>query len=532
MAKPNFPIALIVLDGFGVAPPDPKSNAIAAADTPYFDSLIQTYPSFLLKASGLDVGLPRDEVGNSEVGHKTIGSGILQYQSLPRIDKSIASGDFFKLPDLVAAAERVKKNNSKLHFIGLLGNGGVHASQEHLEALLNFAAQHKLKDSVYVHGILDGRDTARDFGKGFVESLQAFMKKKKVGRIASLSGRFYAMDRNKNWDRTERAYKAMVRGESSQLYSDPIEAVTESYKAEVYDEEFIPVTITDKKGNPLATIDDGDVVVMFNFRADRARQLMQALTEKDFSKFPTKDFSDLEVVTFTEYEKGQNAKILFPPEIIEEPLAKIFSDHKLKQLHIAETEKYAHVTFFINGLREKAFPGEDRELIPSPAVTSYDQKPEMSAPEITQKLVENIDADAYDVYIVNYANADMVGHTGNFEATKEAIHALDKSLAQVVPAIVEKGGTVFIVADHGNAEVLENQLTTEFDKEHNPYPVPFIICNKKLEGQASPEIQDGDMSLMQPLGFLADVAPTILEAAGLPQPPEMTGSALISIPKH
>ncbi len=520
------PVALIVLDGFGVAPAS-HSNSITQAHTPFFDSLVQQYPSMLLNASGLHVGLPRGEVGNSEVGHMSIGSGILKYQSLPRIDRSISTGRFFNIPELQKAFSFAKNNKKKVHFMGLIGNGGVHASQEHLEALLSFAKSMKLKKNVFVHAFLDGRDTAKDNGKLFLGQLLAFMKKEKVGEIASLSGRFFAMDRNQNWDRIKKAYDAIVRGVEGQNHRDPMKAVEEAYSKNIFDEEFEPITIVDRKNNPVGAIEDGDVVVFFNFRADRARQLSQAFVKPVFEEFERQKFDQLQFITFTEYKKDLPTHVLFPPEIIKNPIAKVFSDFNLKQLHIAETEKYAHVTFFLNGMTEDKFSGEDRILIPSPDVSTYDQKPEMSADDVTKNIITSLRAQQHDFYAINYANPDMVGHTGNLEACKKAVQTVDTALKQIVPEIVKQGGVAFIMADHGNAEELVNPITGEMDKEHNNYPVPFVVVGKNFEGQPNQDLKSTELAFLTPVGMLADVAPTILKVSGLDIPREMTGTSLI-----
>lgn len=520
----NFsPVALIVLDGFGIAPAG-KSNAISLAQKPFIDSLFASYPTVLLEASSEAVGLPWGEVGNSEVGHLTIGSGILRYQSLPRIDKSISTGQFFKLPPLNKVIDRVKKNKGALHLIGLIGKGGVHSSQDHLEALINFARTAKINRRVYLHLFLDGRDSARDAGKDFVVQLLQLCRKEKTGEIASIGGRFYGMDRNNNWDRIKKSYDAIVLGQSAKTAQDPVEIIEQSYANNIFDEEFEPTVIVDKKNQPVGPINDGDTVIFFNFRADRARQLSQTLVAKDFKEFANKKFSDLMLVTFTEYDQNLPAEVLFEPENITNPLAKIFSDYNVKQLHIAETEKYAHVTFFLNGGMEQPFAGEERILVPSPAVTSYDQKPEMSAFEMTKELLKAIKSEQYGFIAVNYANPDMVGHTGNLPATIKAIEAVDECLSKVVPAILEQGGIAFIVGDHGNAEELFNLATGQVDKEHNMYPVPFTVVAQRF---ASANQATDDLSLMQPAGILSDVAPTILEVVGLPKNPDMTGTCVI-----
>lgn len=520
------PVVLIVLDGFGIAP-DSESNAISLAKKPFFDSLISIYPSMLLNASSLNVGLPRGEVGNSEVGHTSIGSGILKYQSLPRIDRSIETGEFFKLPDLVKAFESAKQQGKKIHLMGLIGNGGVHASQEHLNAILKMLHEMKIQDKVFIHAFLDGRDTARDLGASFVKDLQKFCKKQKVGEIATLSGRFYAMDRNQNWDRIKRAYDTIVGGQSEHTFRDPLDAVEDSYKKEVYDEEFVPAVCIDSKGNPLTTVEDGDLVVYFNFRADRARQLTQAFVEQKFKAFERVGFTNLNFITLTEYKKDLPVTILFPPEIITNPIAKVFSDHGFTQLHIAETEKYAHVTFFLNGLLEKPFKNEERVLVPSPDVSSYNQKPEMSAQEVTNEMLKAVKKDSFDFYAMNFANADMVGHTGDLTATVKAVETIDSVLSQIIPQVLAKNGVVFITADHGNAEQIINPLNKEIDKEHNSYPVPFLIIGKDFESKPNVEIERLGMSFLTPIGVLSDVAPTILKVAGLEIPKEMTGRALV-----
>ncbi len=522
----NFsPIVLIILDGFGIAPAG-KSNAITLAKKPFFDSLVASYPTVLLEASSEAVGLPWGEVGNSEVGHLTIGSGVLRYQSLPRIDKSISTGQFFKLPPLTKVIERVKSKKTALHIVGLIGKGGVHSSQDHLEALINFARTAKINKKVYLHLFLDGRDSARDAGKDFVVKLLQLCQKEKTGEIATISGRFYGMDRNNNWDRIKKSYDAIVSGQSEKTAADPLKAVEESYARNVFDEEFEPTVITDRRGRPIATINDGDTVIFFNFRSDRARQLTRAIIDPQFKEFESRKFSDLLMVTFTEYEKNSPVEVLFEPENITTPLAKVFSDYNIKQLHIAETEKYAHVTFFLNGGMEEPFAGEERILVPSPAVASYDQKPEMSAKEVTDHLLDAIKSEKFGFVVVNYANPDMVGHTGNLQATIKAVETVDECLAKVVPAVLEKKGAVFIVGDHGNAEEMFNLATGDVDKEHNMYPVPFIVAAERFANQGL-QAENGDLSLIQPAGILSDVAPTIIALAGLPEVSEMTGTCVV-----
>jgi len=521
------PVVLIILDGWGVAPPF-EGNAISQAKTPNINKLITTYPSFTLIASGESAGLSWGEMGNSEVGHLNLGGGKVFYQILPRINKSISDGSFYSNQIFLKAADYVKRNNSKLHLLGLVSSGGVHASIEHLFALLLMAQRQRVKN-VFVHVILDGRDTIYNSGLGFVEKLVAKMKELGVGKIATISGRFYAMDRDNHWERIEKTYKAMVDGESSEIFSNPIEAIKKSYDKKIYDEEFVPVVITENK-KPIALVEDKDAIIFFNFRSDRARQITKAFVIPEFEKFKrSKYLKNLLFVTMTEYEEGLPVEVAFPVELIKSPLAKVISDAGLKQLHIAETEKYAHVTFFFNGGAEEPFEGEDRIVIPSPRVSSYDQKPEMSAFEITNRLIKEIKNDKYDFIVVNYANADMVGHTGNKGATIKAIETIDKCVGQLVDTVLAENGVAVLTADHGNAEELINLQTGVIDKEHSTNPVPLIIVGKEWEGENIGGVgaPGSDLSLVPPQGLLSDVAPTILKIMNLKQPEEMTGSALI-----
>ncbi len=523
----NFkPIVLIVLDGFGAAPYS-KSNAVSVAKKPFFDSLLTNYPVNLVKASGLNVGLPQGEVGTSEVGHMTLGSGILRYQSLTKINRSISTGEFFKEQILVKALKKVKKTKCKLHIMGLIGNGAVHASQEHLNALLSMIKKTRINDQTYLHVFLDGRDTARNAGIFHMQDLKKVMDKEKIAGIASMAGRSFGMDRNKNWKKIKLSYDAIVKGEARIKHKDPEAAIKESYKKHVYDEEMEPHVFVDKKNQPIATFSENEVVIFFNFRADRAREITAAMSMPNFEEFETRKFKNLQIITFTEYEKSLPVDVIYPTEHIKNPLCKLFSDLNMKQLHIAETEKYAHVTFFFNGMYEKKFAGEDRILIPSPSVSSYDKQPAMSANEVTQEVLKALKKDKYDFILINYANPDMVGHTGNLKATIKATEVVDKNLALLVPEIVKKGGSVFITGDHGNAEELINPITGEIDKEHNINPVPFLVVNKKLIGQPNPALVDGDLSSLTPVGILSDVAPTLLHVAGIKPPKEMTGRILM-----
>jgi 2,3-bisphosphoglycerate-independent phosphoglycerate mutase len=526
MAFTPRPVMLFVLDGFGIAPASP-TNAVSVARKPFFDSLIKTYPSMLLNASGMNVGLPNGEVGNSEVGHITIGSGILRYQNLPRIDKAIEDGSFFTYELLGKTAAHIRRTGKKLHLIGLIGNGGVHASQKHLNALLEFSGRENIGNQTFIHAFVDGRDTAKDVGAWFMSDLLTTCQKTRAGQIASVGGRLFGMDRNKNWDRTQKAYNAIFYGNTEKKHTNPVAAIQESYAVKKYDEEMEPVVMVNANGSPIASVEEGDVVIFFNFRADRARQLTQAMTVKDFDEFETKKISVLPVITFTEYEKDLPVGVLFPTQYIENPLGRTFADSGLSQLHIAETEKYAHVTFFMNGMREQPFEREERILIPSPAVESYDLQPEMSAVQITDALLENIAQDKFNFYAINYANPDMVGHTGNLSATVKAVESVDQQLARIIPKALKRNALIFLVADHGNAEELVNPITGDIDKEHNNYPVPFIVMGNEYAGQPNPDVVNNNLDLVTPVGILADVAPTILTLSGLPVAPEMNGFCLL-----
>lgn len=526
MADGKRPVVLIILDGWGVAPPD-SGNALAMANTPHLREYASKYPAMTLLSSGEEVGLMWGEMGNSEVGHLTIGAGKVYYQSLPRINKSIQSGEFFRNGILKEAAAHVKKKGSKLHLLGLTSIGNVHASLDHLMALLDFAKREGLTE-VCIHAILDGRDTTFNAGIDFVARVQEKMKADGVGKIATLSGRFYAMDRDNRWERIEKAYRAMVDGTADFTSEDPLKAIRDSYDRKVYDEEFVPTVIT-SGGKPVARIEDGDAVIFFNFRPDRARQMTKAFALPSFDKFERAYMRELMFMTMTEYEKDLPVKVIFPPEKISTCLAKVVSDAGMRQLHIAETEKYAHVTFFLNGMREEPFPGEDRVIIPSPKVPSYDQQPKMSAPQIADRVVKEIAEGKYDLIAMNFANGDMVGHTGNLEATVKAAEATDAAVAKVVEAALARDGVVIVTADHGNAEEVVNLQTGKIDKEHSTYPVPFIIIGKQFEGMAgeAQEMVGGDLSLNPPVGMLSDVTPTLLRVMGIPQPGEMTGRPLI-----
>jgi 2,3-bisphosphoglycerate-independent phosphoglycerate mutase len=519
------PLVLIILDGWGIAAPS-RANAISLAKTPNIDNYLTTYPGLSLQAAGESVGLAWGEMGNSEVGHLSMGSGRIVYQSLPRITHSIFDKSFFSNPALVAACQHVKQKKSALHLIGMVSSGGVHSYNEHLYALLELAAEQKI-EQVYVHAFLDGRDTPFNSAANFIAKLKDKMKQLGVGKIASLSGRFYAMDRDNHWERIVKAYKAMVEGESKAYFKDASEAIEASYAAQVFDEQFEPTVITDGS-KPIGLIKDGDAVISFNFRADRMREITKAFVLPGFDKFPRTYMQNLFYVSMTEYEKDLPLQVAFAPEVVESPVAKVISDAGLAQLHIAETEKYAHVTYFFNGGQEKMFPKEDHVLIPSLKVASYDQKPAMSAREITTRVISEIREVKYDFIVVNFANADMVAHTGNLAATIEAVEVLDDCIGKIVEVVLSYEGAVMITADHGNAEGLFNLQTGVIDKEHSNNPVPCIMIGRAWEHK---NIVGGvvgtDLSQAVSSGVLADIGPTVLKVLGLKKPPEMTGAPLI-----
>ncbi len=503
---------LMILDGWGVND-RLEANAILNANTPNFNQLIHHYPNTTLAASGLSVGLPEGQMGNSEVGHLNLGAGRVVYQDFTRISKDIEEGSFFKNPVLLSAMENAVKNEKSLHLMGLLSDGGVHSHIEHLIALLKLAKQVGVK-KVFLHAFLDGRDVPPANAEVYIERIENLMEEIGLGEIATISGRYYAMDRDKRWDRTEKAYNAIVFGKGLRE-QHPITALRKSYKREETDEFVIPTVIVDKHGNPKGTVNPGDSIIFFNFRPDRARQLTYAFCNEDFNGFEReKGMLPVHYVCMTQYDKSiKNAHIAFKPQSIENIFASVISKAGLNQLRIAETEKYAHVTFFFNGGVETAFPGEDRILIPSPKVATYDMQPEMSAFDVTEKVIQKINEDKYDVIVLNYANPDMVGHTGVFDAAVKAVEAVDMCLGKVVKAVQKKDGTIIITADHGNAEQMVDYITGEHHTAHTNNPVPFILVSDKKHRLRS--------------GKLADVAPTMLHLLNIEKPPEMTGESLI-----
>lgn len=506
----NTPLALIVLDGFGHSPAR-EGNAIARAATPNFDRWYEQYPNTLIAASGEAVGLSSGQMGNSEVGHLNIGAGRIIRMDVTRIDHAIETGELFQDRELTLAMDHVKINNSALHIMGLVSKGGVHSRQEHLYALLRMSKERNV-ERVFVHAFLDGRDTAPDSGVEYVAELIDRIGEYGAGRIASIVGRYYAMDRDKRWERTAQAYRLLRYGEGRPRHS-PTDAIRESYGEAVTDEFMKPIVIVGEDERPVAVVEDRDSVIFFNYRADRARQLTRAFTEEDFTGFDRGPRPGIRFTCMTQYDHTFPLPVVFGPERHEEILADVFAEARLKNLRIAETEKYAHVTFFFNGGIETGYPGESRVLVPSQKVATYDLKPEMSAAEITNAVIDEINSDDYDVFIMNYANADMVGHTGVLEATIKAIEVIDACLGRVVEAIRAKGGSVIITADHGNAEQMIDPATGGPFTAHTTNLVPLIIIN-------------GYQGRLREGGTLRDVAPTMLSMLGLPKPPQMTGEDL------
>ncbi|HOQ01659.1 MAG TPA: 2,3-bisphosphoglycerate-independent phosphoglycerate mutase [Acetivibrio clariflavus] len=504
-------VVLVILDGYGINPKT-EGNAIAAANKPNMDRLMKEFPNTIVRTSGMDVGLPHGQMGNSEVGHTNIGAGRIVYQELTRITKSIEDGDFFEKKEFLDAIDNCKKNNSKLHLFGLVSDGGVHSHNTHLYALVELAKRQGLKD-VYIHCFFDGRDVPPDSAKGYVEELEAKFKEIGVGKIASVMGRYYAMDRDNRWERVQLAYDAMVLGKGLEA-SSAGEAVAASYAREEYD-EFVKPTVIKENGKPVATIGENDSIIFFNFRPDRAREITRTFIEEDFSGFKReKGYFPVKFVCMTQYDKTfKNVEVAFKPESLENTFGEYISKKGYRQLRIAETEKYAHVTFFFNGGVEAVYEGEDRVLIPSPKVATYDLKPEMSAYEVTDEVVKRINSKEYDVIILNYANSDMVGHTGVFEAAKAAVEAVDECIGRVVSAVQAQNGVVLITADHGNSEQMVDYETGGPFTAHTTNPVPLIVVGL------------GDVKLRE--GRLADLAPTMLDIMNLEKPKEMTGESLI-----
>ncbi|MBP2030651.1 2,3-bisphosphoglycerate-independent phosphoglycerate mutase [Methanohalophilus levihalophilus] len=514
MENTGKPLLLMILDGWGYSP-EKEGNAIASANTPNLDRLIAEYPNSLLKAAGEAVGLPEGQMGNSEVGHLNIGAGRIVYQDFTRINLAIRNEDFFSNKELLKAIRNVKDNKSSLHLMGLFSYGGVHSHMNHLRALIEMANREGLEE-VFVHTFLDGRDVPPRAALEDMKEHEEYYANS-IAKIASVAGRYYAMDRDRRWDRTQLAYDALTKGEGLTANSS-VEAVQNAYDRGENDEFVKPTVVVDDNGEPVATIKDGDSVIFFNFRPDRARQLTYAFVEDDFEGFERDFRPDVHYVCMTQYDEKLDVPLAYPPENIKNTLGEVLSREGKKQLRIAETEKYAHVTFFFNGGVEHKFEGEERCLVPSPKVATYDLKPEMSAYEVTEELVQHIRSEKYDVIILNYANMDMVGHTGFFDAAVKAVEDVDDCIGKVIETLQSVGGEALIIADHGNAEKMEDPNTNQPHTAHSNNPVRCLCISKRIS-----KIHDG---------ILADVSPTILEMIGLKKPPEMTGNSLIEIQNH
>ncbi|MFA5794727.1 MAG: 2,3-bisphosphoglycerate-independent phosphoglycerate mutase [Candidatus Brocadiia bacterium] len=504
------PLVLIIMDGWGINPKT-EGNAIKLAKSPNLKKMCQEYPCTQLSASGLDVGLPAGLMGNSEVGHLNIGAGRIVWQEITRIDKAVQDGSFYKIPEFVSAIEHVKSNKSALHLMGLVSDGGVHSTDTHYFALLELARRNGLsRDQVMFHAAMDGRDTPPNSGVGYIERLQKEMDIINMGRIATISGRYYLMDRDKRWERLQLAYDALTAGAGLKA-SEPVQAVKDAYARGETDEFIKPIVLDNTK-----RIGDNDAVIFFNFRADRAREITRALTDPGFSDFPRRVFPRIHYTMMTVYDEKLNLPVAFKPLALKNILSEVLSGKGLKQLRIAETEKYAHVTYFFNGGQEKAYPGEDRALIPSSKVATYDMKPEMSAPEVTSQVLKAVAENKYDVIIMNYANCDMVGHTGVLPAAIKAVEVVDDCVGQVVNAVLAKGGAALVTADHGNADEMLDYKNGGPHTYHTTNLVPFTLVGEGFKGK---KLRAG--------GKLCDIAPTMLKILGIDKPSDMEGQSLI-----
>ncbi len=530
MNRPK-PLVLVILDGWGYAPPS-KANAISLARKPTYDKLLAEFPNTLIHTSGRYVGLPTGQMGNSEVGHLNIGAGRVVYMDITRIDLMVENGEFFKNPVLLGAIQHARTGGRRLHLFGLISDGGVHSMNTHLYAILRMAKENGA-ERVFVHCFMDGRDTAPDAGAGYVAQLQQKMREYGVGKIATVEGRYYAMDRDRRWERVAKAFNAIMLadGEGGRQ-SDPVQGIKESYNRGVTDEFIVPFVCTDSRGEPLATIRDEDACICFNFRADRVRQITRALcrnsgiTPQGGADLPDAAGLDaaiprervphnLHYVCMTRYDKDFNLPYVVPPESLENILANVMAQLNLRNLRVAETEKYAHVTYFFNGGVEQPFPGEERVLVASPKVATYDLKPEMSSVGVADGVVQAVEKGTFDIIIVNFANADMVGHSGKIEPTVKAIEAVDAGLARVFNAVRARGGALIVTADHGNAEMMIDPATGGPHTAHTTNPVPFILA-----------AEDSKRVTLRRDGALQDISPTILGVLGIPQPKEMTGRDL------
>ncbi len=513
-STPKKPVVLLILDGFGHAETD-KYNAIARAKAPVWQKLWQSSPKTLIATSGMAVGLPEGQMGNSEVGHMTLGAGRVVYQNFTRINKAIADGDFFNNPVYLNAVDKAIQNGKAVHVMGLLSPGGVHSHEDHILAILKLAADRGAK-KLYLHATLDGRDTPPRSAEASLRKAEDMLAELGVGQIVSVIGRFFALDRDKRWDRLQAAYDLMVDGAGQYTATNSIDALLAAYDRGE-DDEFVKATSVRPDGAAQVKVEDGDAVIFMNFRPDRARQITHAFVSADFAGFVRKRVPRLaDFVMTTEYEAGLNAHCAYPPADLTNTFGEVVAKHQMTQLRIAETEKYAHVTFFFSGGQEETFPGEERILIPSPKVATYDLQPEMSAPEVTDKLVEAIESRRYDAIICNYANCDQVGHTGIFNAAVKAVEAVDECLARVLEAAAKVGGDVLITADHGNVEQMFDDSTGQAHTQHTTLPVPLVYS-----GPRKLSLREG--------GSLADIAPTMLVMLGVPQPAEMTGHSLLEL---
>lgn len=514
MSKSHHPLALIILDGWGYREAV-EANAIQAAHKPFWDALWQHYPHTLVSGSGRCVGLPAGQMGNSEVGHMNMGAGRIVYQDLTRIDLAIQEGDFFNNPALSTAVAKAVHSNKAIHVLGLLSPGGVHSHEDQIMALITLA-QKQQAHQVYIHAFLDGRDTPPRSAEASLAKLNAHCHKLQCGQIVSLIGRYYAMDRDHRWERIQKAYDLLTQGLAEASAPDAMSGLQLAYARGESDEFVKPTSIHASNTSPV-TIQDGDTVIFMNFRADRAREISSALTDPHFTGFKRQAWRQLtEFVTLTEYDANFKVSVAFPPERLTHTLAEYLSELGIRQLRIAETEKYAHVTFFFNGGIEKAYPGEDRILIPSPKVATYDLQPEMSANELTDRLVAEINKQYYDLIICNFANPDMLGHTGNFAATVKAIETIDACLAKIIPALQALGGEAVITADHGNAEMMFDEQTGQAHTAHTHELVPLLYIGRPAQ-------------IAKTQGILSDIAPTLLSLMDIPKPKEMTGQSLLKI---
>ena len=530
MTRPK-PLVLVILDGWGYRA-ETKANAIALARKPTYDRLLREYPNTLIQTSGHAVGLPDGQMGNSEVGHLNIGAGRVVHMDSTRIEAMIQNGDFFSDPTLMSSMKNARSGGRRLHLFGVVSDGGVHSYQTHLHALLRMAKQNGV-DRVFVHAFMDGRDTLPTNGAGYLELLQQKIREYNTGKIASVNGRYYAMDRDRRWERIAKTFNAMVSGNAEGgNYIDPVQGVKDSYNKGVTDEFIVPFVCVDNRGEPLTTIRDEDSCMCFNFRADRVRQITRALARnsglnpQDGRDLPGAEDLDvaiprgrvpnnLQYVCMTQYDKKFTLPVVIPPESMDNILANVMGQASLRNLRVAETEKYAHVTYFFNGGIEQPFPGEDRLLVPSQKVATYDLKPEMSAAGIADAVVKAVEEGTFDVVIVNFANADMVGHSGQLEPTIKGVETVDACLARIESAVRVKGGALLITADHGNAEMMIDPVTGGPHTAHTTNPVPFIVI-----------AEDSKRFTLNPGGSLRDISPTVLSILGMPQPKEMTGRDL------